>query len=86
MKKVEIVKVLEDYPQMRDNLIGFLVERNIKRGMTLDDAKLAADNYLVMDSDSRLWRKVQQENTNLRGPNWAKRQRKASEIRKEIVS
>jgi hypothetical protein len=84
MKKKEIIKTLEEHPQMRDNLVGFLVDRNLKRGMTLEEAKMAAGSYLAMDSDSRLWRKVQQEDTNLRGNNWSKRQRKATEVRNSM--
>lgn len=84
-KKEHIKQMLLDHPLKRDDIISFLAERNVERGMTLEEAVLCAKNYHEMDSDARIWRKVQQEYKETRGKLWEKRQKKSKETALESV-
>jgi hypothetical protein len=82
--KARVKQLLEQSEYLRDgrDQILYIIARDL--GLTQNQASFIVKHFKDFANADRYWRQVQQENPELRGKDWLKRQAKAIDKQKEL--
>lgn len=79
-----VYNLLKDRIRLRDNRSETVILCLVAKGLSWDTAVVIARHYKEAATIDRMWRRCQQQNPELRGQQWSKRQAKQEDVKKEL--